>query len=480
MRKLLLVLIASVVGIIGVIQVEPPPAPGPEFGSLDLSEDDGAVASPSVWYCPWVEAGDVVDTNIVIGSDATVDVGMTLLDPISNTEPTEYLFNMVGPGGAGVDVGNVTRRGEAPATVEVSDGPAAIAALQRSNGFLSGDRCAVSVPTVWYLTGGSTKTGTFTEIRLFNPFADNAEVTITAYSEFNLDLVADLEGIDVAGRSWRTIDLEPFLNLRDELAFTVETSNGLVIPALIRSDERGQAMWPGTVPSQTWDFPIVTPGQLEPFIAVLSAGEDEVTVTVDVVTESGTVVAARQVVIDGSAPQLIPLFDIAAPPFGVTVRASSPIAASVIASVPTGDADSGGEGEGEELDVTRTTAADATTTSQPDEVEVFIRGLAGMVGASTPSANWMVPLDTLLDSETTVWIMNTGSEVAAVSLLLLLADKDLPPVTIFVEPGTTQPFLVDVGIGIYGVSVSADTPVSVAWTIVGDRGVALVAGTASL
>jgi hypothetical protein len=477
MRKLLLLLMASILGIVGFIQVAPSAEPGPDFGDQDLSEEDGAVASPSAWYCPWVEAGDVVDTNIVLGSDATVDVAMTLLDPISNTDPTEFLFDLVGPAGSGTDVGTVARRGESPATIEISDGPAAVAALQRSDGFLSGDRCAVSVPKVWFLTGGSTKAGTFTEIRLFNPFADNADVTITAYSEFNLDLVAELESFDVAGRSWTTIDLEPFLDLRDELAFRVEASSGFVIPAIIRTDERGEAMWPGTTPSATWDFPIVTPGPLEPFIAVMSGGEDGVTVTVDVVTESGTVVAAREIVIDGSAPQLIPLLDIAAPPFGVSVRASSPIAASVIALVPTGD--DGALGHGDEVEITTTTGADTTTTAPDETVEVFIKGLAGTVGASSPSPNWMVPFDTLLDSETTVWVMNTGSEVAAVTLLPL-SDGDLPPISILVEPGTTQAIPIEVGIGIYGVSVGADMPVSVAWTIVGDRGVALVAGVATL
>ena len=90
----------------------------------------------------------------------------------------------------------------------LSDGPATVASMQYADNFVTADQCLVSVPKIWYLTGGSTKTGTFTRLRLFNPFADNAEVTITAYSEFNLDLVAELEGFDVAGRSWTTIDFE--------------------------------------------------------------------------------------------------------------------------------------------------------------------------------------------------------------------------------------------------------------------------------
>ena len=478
MRRLLLLLVASVLGVVGLIQTAPNAATGPDFGDVDFGDSgDAAVASPSAWYCPWVEAGDVVDSDLIVASDVTVDVDMTLLDPISNTEPTEFNFNMVGPGATGIDVGNVARRGESPSTVEVSDGPASVASLQRSDSFLSGDRCTVSATKVWYLTGGSTKTGTFTEIRLFNPFADNAEVTITAYSEFNQDLIAELENIDVGGRSWTTIDLEPFLPFRDELAFTVESNSGLVIPALIRTDERGQAMWPGTAPSQTWDFPIVTPGQLEPFIAVMSAGDDDITVTVDVVTETGTIVGAREIVIEDSAPALIPLSDIAAPPFGVRVRASSPIAASVLAVVPTGGGDEGdGEG-GEGVDTTTTVPDETSTTAPPTEAE-FIRGLAGMVGAVSPSSKWVVPVDTQLDSTTTLWIMNTTPDTATVSIRPL-SEGDTPVTVVAVEPGTTFGFPVETGIGVFGFSIESDAAVSVAWEIVGPRGVALVAGIAA-
>lgn len=473
MRRLLLLLLSATIGIVAIVQVAPQAATPPDFGDLDITEGDGAVASPSVWYCPWVEAGDIADTDLVVASDVDADVGITLLDPISNTEPTEFTFDMVGPGATGIDAGSIARRGESPATVEVSDGPAAVGTLQRSDGFLSGDRCTVSVPKIWYLTGGSTKTGTFTEIRLFNPFADNADVKVTAYSDFGLDLIAEFEQIDVAGRSWATIDLEPFLPFRDELAFTIETSAGLVIPALIRTDSSGEAMWLGTAPSQTWDFPIATAGGLEPFLAVMSAGGDAVTVTVDIVSETGTIRGAREIIIDSSAPALIPLSDIAAPPYGARIRASSPIAASVVSQVPEiEEMDEGAE------EITTTTAPDGTDTTVVPIEGSFVSGLAGMVGLRASSSKWIVPLDTLLDSLTTVWIMNPGDGPANVTLLPL-AEGDVVPAVITIEPGTTQPFPIDVGIGIYGLSIDADSPVSVAWEIAGERGVALSAGIAA-
>jgi hypothetical protein len=478
MRRALLLILAGFVGIVGLMQVAGEPPVGPDFGSVDVTDPEGAVASPSVWYCPWVEAGDVIDTNILVSSEVTIDVDMTLLDPISNAEPTEFTFNLFGPGGTKIDVGNIVRRGESPAVVEASDGPAAVAALQRADSLVAGDRCTVSVPKVWYLTGGSTRTGTFTEIRLFNPFADNAEVSITAYSEFNLDLVAEFDDIDVAGRSWTTIDMEPFLPFRDELAFTIESSAGLVIPSLIRSDERGEAMWPGTAPSETWDFPIVSAGGLEPFLAVMSAGGDGVTVTVDVVSETGTVLGAREIVIDTSAPALIPLADVAAPPFGIRVRASGPIAASSFAVVPADPGEGGDDGEGGDGEVTTTSMDDSTPTTVVTEAE-FARGLAGTVGAPSTSSKWIVPLDTLLESETTVWVMNNTDGAATVSLLPL-AETELPAFEITVESGTIVGVPVDVGVGTFGFTVTSDRSISVAWDITGPQGVAFVAGIAIL
>lgn len=477
MRRAILILLAGFAAVVGFIQVAPPPSSAPDFGTVDVIEPDGAVASKSVWYCPWVEAGDVVDTDVMVATNVNVDTKLTLLDPLTNEAPSVTEYTIVGPGAAGVSTGDVLRRGESPALVEISDGPAAAASLQWGDSLLSGDRCIVAVPKVWYLTGGTTKTGSFTELRLFNPFADNAEVSITAYSDFGVDVVAELDGLDVAGRSWTTIDMEQYLPFRDELAFTVTSTNGLVIPALIRTDERGEGMWPGSPPSDLWDFPIVTTGGLDPFISVLSAGEDQITITVDVFTESGAIRSAREMTIDSGAPALIPLSDLAAPPFGVRIRASAPIGATVIAVTPAPELD-GGEGDGADAGATTTTTGDSSSTTTLAAVEeVFIKGLAGTVGLPRPSSSWIVPLDTLPGNETTMWILNGGT-TAVTAEVVPLGEVEFHggEQTITLEPGTIYGIEVDVGIGVYGYHVEADGPVSVAWEMAGERGAVLVAG----
>lgn len=477
MRRAALLALAGLAAVVGLVQVAAPPPPAPEFESTHSGESDAAAANATVWYCPWIEAGDVLDSTIVVatGSDATVN--MTLLDPLTNAEATEFSFDLMGLTATGIDTGNLLRRGESPAIVEFSDGPASAISLQISDGLVSADRCVVSIPKKWFLTGGSTKIGTFTEIRLFNPFADNAEVSITTRSEFDLDLSPDLSSIDVAGRAWTTIDLEPFFPFRDELVFEILAEQGLVIPVLVRTDEHGEAMWTGTSASESWEFPVVAPGGLEPSLAIMSAGTDAISISIDIVTEMGTTIAAREVVLDSTAPVLVPLGDLAAAPFGVRVTASAPVVATVVASVTDGEP-SGGEGElpGDETTTTESTDTTDTTIAVDD---VFLRGLAGTVGSSRAATSWIVPLETMPGSKTTLWMMNGSSDDASITILPLGESEFLIEDTVQIPAGTIFGLEVDVGVGTFGYQIESDTPISVAWEIVGDRGVALVAGIAS-
>ncbi len=479
MRRTILLVLAAFVGFVGILQVAPVATPSPDFQLDDGMHPDGASAVPSAWYCPWVEAGDVMDSAIAVASGRDTSVDLTLLDPLTNAEPTTFSFDMVGPGATGIETGNLIRRGESPGIIEFSDGPAAGISMRWADGQIAADRCVVSVPNQWYLTGGATKTGTFTQLRLFNPFADNAEVSITAYSEFNLDLIPDLDTIDVGGRSWTTIDFEPYLPFRDELALRVTTSTGFIIPVLVRTDEHGEAVWNGTALSENWEFPVTAPGGLEPSIAVMSGGKSDVVVSIDIITEDGTISDARTVTLDSSVPATIPLGDLAAPPFGVRVRSTAPISATVVAVVPEfvpgPEEEIGGEGGVPETTTTIADGSEGSDTTLPIE-EDFVRGIAGTTGSATADTSWIVPLDTLPGSETTLWLMNTGDIAATVEILPLGESEFLTEEAVEVPPGSVLGIPVDVGVGTYGYQVTSDRPISVAWEIVGDKGVALIAG----
>lgn len=472
MRRILLLLVAAAVVVAGILQVEPEADPAPEFELAQAEQVDEAEASPTVWYCPWIAASDILDSTISVATEADASVVMTLLDPLANAEPTVFPFDLQAESATGIDTGVLLRSGESPSIVEFSNGPAAAASLQFADGFVSADKCTVSAPVEWYLPGGSTKTGSFTQLRLFNPFADNAEVEITAHSEFNLDLIPDIAQIDVAGRSWTTIDFEPFLPFRDELAIKVTATAGLVIPVMVRTDEHGEATWNGSSPSETWEFPVVSPGKLVPSIAIVTAGDDDVTVTIDIVTETGIIIDARQVTLDSTAPALIPLEDLALAPYGARVSATAPIVATVVASVP--DL-SEGDGEGSLDDSTPSTTVGETDTTVTTEDD-FARGLAGTTGIPVLSPSWIIPIETLPGSETTLWLMNSGVDAATVTVVALSEDEFLSQETVQIAPGTILPIPVPGQTGVFGYRLTSDVPISAAWEIVGDKGVALVAG----
>jgi hypothetical protein len=147
----------------------------------------------------------------------------------------------------------------------------------------------------------------------------------------------------------------------------------------------------------------------------------------------------------------------------------------VVAIVPTADPDELPGDEPDTGDGTTTTVVGETTTSIPLTQDEFIRGLAGTVGAAAPATQWIVPFDTVLDGETTVWIMNGGAEVASVTVQPL-AENETPPFEVVVEPGTILPIVVDPGVGTFGFSLTSTVPISVGWDVVSERGVALFAG----
>jgi hypothetical protein len=215
----------------------------------------------------------------------------------------------------------------------------------------------------------------------------------------------------------------------------------------------------------------VSPGKLEPSIAVVTAGDDDVTVTVDIVTESGIIVDAREITLDSTAPALIAIEDLAVAPYGVRLRATAPVVATVVATVPDLSEDAG-DGSLDESPSTTAAETDTTVTTE----EEFARGLAGTTGIPELAKDWIVPVETLPGSETTLWMMNSGVELATVNVVALSEEDALYQETVEVAPGTVAPIPVPVGTGVFGYRLTSDVPISAAWEIVGDKGVALIAG----
>ena len=196
---------------------KPPEPSGPDFTGPE-ERDSVAVATASVWYCPWVASGALRDSSGMLATTVPVDVFLTLPQQVAGEEPDVAERAIADSGAIIVDIGEIVRRGDTPMFVEFDHGPAAAAAIVSSTDLLTGDTCVARIPKVWELPGGTTREGRFLTLRLFNPFPERAKVTVDGISESGETGLVDLQNLDVEGRTWQDVDLNSFVPLLDDLS----------------------------------------------------------------------------------------------------------------------------------------------------------------------------------------------------------------------------------------------------------------------
>ncbi len=470
MRRLLGgIVIAGLVAIAVALPAPAPEAPPTFTGALE--QDVNASARSSVWYCPWVASGALRDSAFLVASAVAVDATVTMPSPIPNEEPDQGVVTVPGPGATVVDVGSIVRRGDTPGFVEIDDGPATVAAVVDAETLLAGDRCVASAPKIWYLPGGTTREGRTLILRLFNPFPEDAKVSVGGVSEFGDAGLGELTALDVPGRSWRDVNLNQIVPLFDDLSLTVATTEGLVIPTLALSAGDDEATWPGVGPATTWVFPVVNAGELVPSLVLFNPGPDVASVEVDVHTTEGIVGAAVVVDVSPDVPRRLTFEDYGSDPFGLTVRSTGAIAAAVVAEdAPQLLAEDAGAGTGTDAE---SDAGGADATEAPSD------RIAGTVGATGAAASWLLPgPGSMPDADTSIWLLNGGSETATVTLQPLGDAGPGPSVKVLVGAGTILEVAAPYDDAVAGYRVESSVPISVQWTAVAERGVAYFAGVA--
>lgn len=462
MKRLAGFLLAGALAAYAIVLPEPAPPGGPEFVGPEAPAV-GASASGSVWYCPWLDSGDIRDSAFLLASRPPVDARITMPSPIPSESPIEELITVSGPGSRVLNVADVVRFGAAPGFVEFDDGPAAAAAAVMSQFSLAGDRCVRSVPKIWYLVGGTTRDGRHLDIRLFNPFPDLAKVTVSGVSEFGPEPLPELGSvIDVPGRAWVDVDLDEIVPFLDDLLLIVGTTEGLVIPAVsIAADDGDEATWPGTGLSTSWEFPVVQTDDLVPELVIANPGSEPVIVEVDAFEFFRSDLLIITAEVPPGAPLRLALPDNEGQPYGIRVVADGPIGATVVAESPVDP--TGGE----------QAVPDPDVDAPPPALRV-----AATVGAERPSTGWLLPGAGAVPSALSIiWVMNTGDEDATVTLKPL-GVRDLAPEKISVLAGRVVGFEIPDDSAIASYLVESTQPVSVAWTSADGSGTAFVAGIA--
>ena len=458
-RIFALVLVAAAVFAASVLP-EPDGPSGPEFQGPEERE---SVAAPtaSVWYCAWAASGALRDSTVMVAASVPVHASLTLPQQIVGDAPDTYEDELQAAGATAIDVGEIVRRGDTPLFAEFDDGPAAVAVIVESNELLTGDACVARIPKVWELPGGTTREGRTLTLRLFNPFPELAKVTVGGSSESGETGLVDLQNIDVNGRTWQDIRLKEIVPLLDDVSLTVTTSEGFVIPSLVVAGTTDEASWPGVAPTTYWEFPVATTSnEFAPSLMLSNTGAVSVPASIDVYTAEGVTVDAREVVVDPSIPRRVDLGDLADGAMGIRVRSAAPLSAVVIA---------------EESQV----VLEATDEEGQTDIENPGGGdrIAGTIGSSAPATKWLLPgLQAVDGAESTVWLLNTGTEAATV-VLQPLGSQTLQTAKQSVPPGTVLgvPLGYDAAVG--GYFVESSVPISVAWSAQAPNGIVFVSGT---
>ncbi len=441
-----------------VLMPAPPQPPPPDFEGAALA-GDSAESAGSVWYCPWMNAGALRDSYVMLAAEAEVEVGITLPNPIPNEAPDRAFVTMGEQTADFVEVASIVRRGDAPGFVEFDDGPAAVAAILTSDTVVAGDRCTASVPKLWHLAGGTTRPDRTTILRLFNPFPEPAKVTVSGSSEFGEIGLAGFTSVDVAGRSWSDFTLNESVPLLDDLSLTVSSEEGLVIPTLVVVSELDEATWPGTGLSTTWEFPVVRQTGLVPSLILSNPGDVDAEIELDVYTEEGGTTAARTATVEAHRPLRLSVGDLADRFFAVRVRSTEPIAAVVVSEdvvEEVAEEDEGGE------------AATAPTTSR----------IAGTIGAASPAVRWLLPGPGVVPTASSaLWLLNTSTDQVSVTVQPL-SGTEFQPDKIVLEAETVSRVVLPQGGEIAGYLIAAPQPISAAWSVESSDGAAFVAGIA--
>ena len=282
----------------------------------------------------------------------------------------------------------------------------AVATVDGRGGGVAAARCAKVASPEWYFAEGSSALGFEQRLMIYNPFPDEAVVSMSLYTAQGRQGNANLaEGTAVPAGQTIEVALNDFIRQQRLVGMSVVANRGRVIAwraMKVNSQDRPegtQFTLGATAPSDTWYFP---EGALEAGvderITLLNPTDEEAIATLSLVTSGETVQPPRLVEVVVPPNSLVPFLlrdHIGGPQrniggAGVVVRTSS-----------------GG------------VVAERVVFYETD----LLSGTASEIGSTRTSAEWFLgPAVDKPDSDSII-LLNPGAEGATVSISLLSEDR---------------------------------------------------------
>ncbi len=398
-------------GLALILSVSPPaPEPDPAPG----------LAEPPVAVCATQEGADR-STNLAITSTVAGE-GLVTVFSGGATAGTGR-FETGESGTVTVPMGTISAVGEAAALVEFPTSDSAVATVSIGSLSLSAEACSRIPERQTVIGGANTLEGSALHLQLMNPYATEALVDISAFSESGREASEALVGIIVPPRSSVIIDVGNILPGRESLSMTLDTDRGSVVASLRADIEGESAVWRPVAPTESWLLaaPGFSVGDRD--LIIVSTVAEDVAYQVDVYGPEGLEEEVLEGVVVGRGQQVIDLSSLREGAMAVRVVAEAPIAVFGRYSAPGG------------LAIT-----DATPTSGSD---------------------WLLPgAGNVAEASTAVVIVNVGLEAADLTLTQL-KDSSITS-TISIEPGAVFETALDGGL-LDGVAIVSDGELVPVW-----------------
>ena len=156
-------------------------------------------------------------------------------------------------------------------------------------------QCASEASERWYFAAGSSSIDVTEKILIYNPFPDEAVVSLGAITPRGDRAMTALRDLAVPAKEWRTILFSDVVQVKDTIAVEIETRRGRVV-AWRETTAFGKDVTKGIefdlgapAPEMQWYFPDGAAGEgAEETISLLNPGDQEAVVSVILATPEET------------------------------------------------------------------------------------------------------------------------------------------------------------------------------------------------
>jgi hypothetical protein len=465
---LLVVVVALVAAVVAQQNASSPsgasPAAAAARAGIGIPPTD--VAS-STWYCAAGTSspdGDAPETLLIASLAPTdVDVSVTVMPGGDNPAPATDRMRLAPGEQVNVRVADVLATAEPGVAVETVGGPTAVSHALEHDGDVAVESCTRSVAPDWYFSSGTTVEGSTQNLLLFNPFGDDAIVDISFVTDAGVEEPASLQALVVPRRSRITVPVQDSVLRQAHVATHVHARAGRVVAEETQtfadvvvdgSTRRGITLSAGaTAPTSNSWIPAGSTrdgGRAQLALANFSVDDARVDVT--------TIVAGGDKI----------------PPQTARVAAQGVTVVDVTTRVPLGQ-DITVVATSRAVDGRRIPVVAQLLTSWAPASS--ITGIGSTLGSTVAATRWVVPVPDI-DGDATVTVFNPGSEPVTAALLPAdLVDRKVGATS---EPELAIPAgaaktvrLALLGSRSSAGVVTADHPVVVGLTVLGNAGAAL-------